>query len=81
MKEETYQTIADAIDNLDIKWLGDMSMTFEEKEKCRKKFKEDWEKICKDNGVTVKEFDIELEKRIVKKIAEKSVKEDGDAKF
>lgn len=69
MKEETYQAIVDEIDTLDLKWLGDNTLTLEEKEKCRIQFNKDWERIIEKNGVSVKEFEDELDKRCFKENA------------
>ncbi|MDP8218658.1 MAG: hypothetical protein P9M03_08030 [Candidatus Theseobacter exili] len=64
MNEEKYKQVADAIDAINFDFLGDTTITPEQREEKRKEYALTWKNVCLKYGVTVQEFEEELERRI-----------------
>ena len=62
-----YKEVADAIEEIPFDFLGDTTLTPEQREEKRKEYCLTWEKVCLKHGVTVQEFDEETEKRVYEK--------------
>jgi hypothetical protein len=64
MNEETYHKVSDAIEAISFdEWMSS-DLTLEERELARQEYCAKWAKVCKDNGITILEYDLELERRL-----------------